>query len=108
MAFGCVLMAPVCQSPLGARWTAPPRDLRCAAGPGHAAYRQLLSLPSLLDSEVLEQATADDHLLDLGGALADEQHRCLAVESLDLVLLGVAVAAVDAEALLHHVGAVLG
>ena len=42
------------------------------------------------------------------GSLADEQHQGLAVEPLDLVLLGVAVAAVDAEGLLDDIGAVLG
>src|SRR5512147_1682861 len=56
---------------------------------------------------VLEQPPPDDHLLDLGRALADEQHRRLPVEPLDLELLRVAVAAVDAERVLHDLGAVL-
>src|SRR3982074_2539845 len=54
-----------------------------------------------------EEAAADDGLLDLAGALADEQERRLTHEPLDLVLLGVAVAAVDAEGLGGHLGAVL-
>jgi hypothetical protein len=45
----------------------------------------------------LEQLLADDHALDLGGPLPDQQQRRVAVEPLDLVLLRVAVAAVDAE-----------
>ena len=45
----------------------------------------------------LQQLLADHHALDLGGALADQQQRRVAVEPLDLVLLRVAVAAVDAE-----------
>src|SRR4029450_4823631 len=56
---------------------------------------------------VLEKPAADDHPLDVGGALADQQHRRLAVEPLDLVLLGEAVAAVDPEGVLDDLGAVL-
>src|SRR3954447_11057305 len=48
----------------------------------------------------LEQLLADDHALDLARALADQQQRRVAVDALDLVLLGVAVAAVDAQGLL--------
>src|SRR3954447_12590813 len=48
----------------------------------------------------LQQLAPDDHPLDLGRSLADEQQRRVAVQALDLVLLRVAVAAVDAEALL--------
>src|SRR5688572_18547516 len=48
----------------------------------------------------LEQLLPDDHPLDLRGALADQEQRRVAVEALDLVLLGVAVAAVDAERVL--------
>ena len=59
------------------------------------------------DLVLLEQAAADDHLLDLGGALADQQHRHLPVQTLDLVLLGEAVAAVDAEGVLHDLLGVL-
>src|SRR3954465_5859635 len=62
---------------------------------------------SALERVLLEQTAADDRLLDLAGALADEQERGLAHEALDLVLLGVAVAAVDAEGLLGDLGAVL-
>src|SRR4051812_34159123 len=53
------------------------------------------------------QPAADDRLLDLRGALADEQKRRLAEQPLDLVLLGVAIAAVDAERLGGHLEAVL-
>src|SRR4051794_34112851 len=52
------------------------------------------------DPVTLEQLLADDHPLDLRRALADEQQRGVAVQPLDLVLLGVAVAAVDAEGVL--------
>src|SRR5947209_12810228 len=45
----------------------------------------------------LQQRLPDDHPLDLGSALADQQQRRVAVQPLDLVLLRVAVAAVDAE-----------
>src|SRR5699024_5750886 len=93
MAGCCMLMAPLshpCRPP-DDRVTDAPRLRRSA-----------------LDRVVLEDRLADDHLLDLGGALTDEQHRGLPVEALDLVLLGVAEAAVDAEGLLDDVGAVLG
>src|SRR5215210_6734297 len=53
------------------------------------------------DLVALQQLLADDHALDLGGALADQQQRRVPVEPLDLVLLRVAVAAVDPERLLH-------
>src|SRR5436190_5407768 len=53
-----------------------------------------------LDLVPLQELLADNHALDLGGALADQEQRRVAVEALYLVLLGVAVAAVDAEALL--------
>src|SRR3712207_7923947 len=49
-----------------------------------------------------------DHALDLRRALADEQQRRVAVDALDLVLLGVAVAAVDAQRLLGAEAAGLG
>src|SRR5207253_799635 len=61
-----------------------------------------------LDLVALQELSPDDHALDLGGALADEQQRRVAVETLDLVLLGVAVAAVDAKALLDAEAAGLG
>src|SRR6478609_8169672 len=63
--------------------------------------------PSGLELVVLDEAAADDHPLDVGRALADQQHRRLAVEALDLVLLGVAEAAVDAERVLDNLRAVL-
>src|SRR4051812_29757329 len=53
-----------------------------------------------LDLVPLQELLADHHALDLRGSLADQQQRRVAVEALDLVLLRVAVAAVDAEALL--------
>src|SRR4029453_8637745 len=53
---------------------------------------------------VFEEAAADDHALDVGGALADEQHRGLAVQPLDLVLLGEALPALDGEGPLHPLG----
>src|SRR3954447_12168294 len=61
-----------------------------------------------LDLVPLEELLADDHPLDLGGALPDEQQRRVAVEALDLVLLRVAVAAVDAQRLLDAEVAALG
>src|SRR5689334_14081036 len=57
---------------------------------------------------LLEQPPADDHPLDVGGALADEEHRRLPVEAFDLVLLGVPVPAVDPERVLDDLRAVLG
>src|SRR3954447_20418304 len=57
----------------------------------------LLAAPHL-DLVPLEELLADNHALDLGGSLADQQQRRVAVEALDLVLLRVAVATVDAEA----------
>src|SRR6188474_279931 len=53
-----------------------------------------------LDLVTLKELLANHHALDLGGSLADQKQRRVAVETLDLVLLRVAVAAVDAEALL--------
>src|SRR5215204_7771608 len=66
----------------------------------YATLRNALVRSEKLDLVPLEQLLADHHALDLGGALPDQQQRCVAVEPLDLVLLGVAVAAVDAEGLL--------
>src|SRR3954471_5750339 len=63
---------------------------------------------SALDLVPLEQLLADHHALDLGRALADQEQRGVAVEALDLVLLRVAVATVDAERVLHHFLAGLG
>src|SRR3954447_4994820 len=61
-----------------------------------------------LDLVPLQQLLPDHHALDLGGALADQQQRRVAVEPLDLVLLRVAVAAVDPERLLDDLLAGLG
>src|SRR4051794_298060 len=52
------------------------------------------------DLVALQELLADHHALDLRRALADQQQRRVAVQALDLVLLGVAVAAVDPEAVL--------
>src|SRR4051812_46398031 len=71
------------------------------------AWSALSSEGSAGKAVLLENATADDHLLDLGGALADQEHRGLAIEALDLELLGEAVAAVDAEGVLDDLLAVL-
>src|ERR1700749_4056369 len=59
-----------------------------------------ISAPASLDLVPLEDLFADHHALDLGGSLADQEQRRVAVEALDLVLLRVAVATVDAEAFL--------
>ena len=56
---------------------------------------------------VLEHPAADDHPLDVGGTLPDQQHRRLPVEPLDLVLLGEAVASMDPEGVLDDLRAVL-
>src|SRR5689334_15032244 len=53
-----------------------------------------------LESILFEQSAPNDHFLDFGGTFADQQHRRLAVETLDLVLLGETVAAVDPEGVL--------
>ena len=68
------------------------------SGPG-ATSRSAPSGPPRWCSDLvpLQQLLADHHALDLRGALADQQQRRVAVEPLDLVLLRVAVAAVDAE-----------
>src|SRR5260370_34876949 len=65
------------------------------------------SSPAGAEPVLLQQPAAGDHLLDVGRALADQQHRGLPVEPLDLVLLGVAVAAVDPEGVLDDLLAVL-
>src|SRR3954468_21594097 len=60
------------------------------------------------DLVALEELLADDHPLDLRRPLADQEKRRVAVEALDLVLLGVAVSAVDAERVLDDLLAGLG
>jgi hypothetical protein len=60
-----------------------------AAG-GHAAA-------GLLELVAGDEFAADDHALDFAGAFADQEQGGVAVEAFDLVFLGVAVAAVDAE-----------
>src|SRR4051794_31163821 len=52
------------------------------------------------DLVALEDLFTDHHALDLGGPLADQEERGVTVEALDLVLLRVAVATVDAERVL--------
>src|SRR6185312_8178161 len=59
-------------------------------------------VPSCSDPVVGEQSLADDVLLDLAGALTDQQEWGISHQPLDLVFLRVAVAAVDPEALLGH------
>src|SRR3954464_8776710 len=61
-----------------------------------------------LDLVALEQLLSDHHALDLGGALADQQQRGVAVQPLDLVLLRVAVTALDPEGVLDDLLAGLG
>src|SRR4051794_5445641 len=61
-----------------------------------------------LDLVAPQQRAADDHALDLRRALADQQQRRVAVQALDLVLLGVPVAPVDAERVLDDLLAGLG
>src|SRR5881398_2843937 len=63
---------------------------------------------SALDLVALQELLADHHALDLGRALADQEQRGVTVEPLDLVLLRVAVAAMDAERVLHDLLAGLG
>src|SRR5215475_15999581 len=60
------------------------------------------------DVVVADEGPADDHFLDLGGALADEQQGRVPVEPLDLVLGRVTVAAVNTQAVLDDLLAVLG
>src|SRR6266508_2317553 len=81
----------------------------CSGGNRFERRAQALALDrtSAALAVLLQQAPADDGLLDLGGTLADQQERRLPHEPPDLVLLGVAVPAVDAERLLHHLDAVL-
>src|SRR5690606_26563858 len=87
--------------------------IRCARRPVRGVPGTTVLTPgplravSAADAVLLQQSLADDRLLDLAGALADQQEGRLAHEPLDLVLGGVAVAAVDAEGLLGHLGAVL-
>src|SRR6185437_4978630 len=69
------------------------RALASSATPHHLLRR-------LSDLVTLQQLAADHHALDLGRPLADQQQRRVAIDALDLVLLGVAVATVDAQALL--------
>src|SRR5947209_8447812 len=67
--------------------------------PGPAMVAVVVVLAS--DLMALQQLAPYDHALDLGGSLADQQQRRVAVQTLDLILFGVAIAAVDAQALLH-------
>src|SRR3954452_17652821 len=86
-----------------ARASAPARTAARASPRIRASFRKA-SLPvalKLLNLVPLEQFAPDHHPLDLGRALADQEQRSVAVQALDLVLLRVAVAAVDAERVLH-------
>src|SRR5438128_491604 len=73
-----------------------------------SSIRALASSAIESDLMTLQELAADDHALDLGGALADQEQRRIAVQALDLVLLGVAVATVDAQALLDAEATRLG
>src|SRR5436305_1933814 len=89
---------------VGAAKASAPARTAAIASPRIRASLRKASLPvalKLLNLVALEQFAADHHALDLGRALADQEQRSVAVEALDLVLLRVAVAAVDAERVLH-------
>src|SRR3954471_13743156 len=79
----------------------------CRVPPRACEWRGAGGPFSALERVLLEQAAADDRLLDLAGALADEQERRFTHEPLDLVLLGVPVPTVDPEGLGGDLGAVL-
>src|SRR2546423_13583806 len=68
-----------------------------SAATASAAARAPLRISDLV---ALEELLADDHPLDLRRALSDEEQRRVAVQALDLVLLRVSVAPVDAEGVL--------
>ena len=53
----------------------------CHSGCRHCPYRRGVPRPvsSSAGPVGLQQATGDDHPLDIGGALADEQHGCLPI-----------------------------
>src|SRR5580700_8585790 len=59
------------------------------------------SVAVLSDLMTLQQLAPDHHALYLRCALANQQQRGIAIETLDLVLLGVAIASMDAKGLLH-------
>src|SRR5256714_9134072 len=69
-----------------------------SAATASAAARAPLRISDLV---ALEELLADDHPLDLRRALSDKEQRRVAVQALDLVLLRVPVAPVDAEGVLH-------
>src|SRR3954447_1886736 len=86
-----------------ARASAPARTAARASPRIRASFRKA-SLPvalKLLNLVPLQELLADHHALDLGSDLADQEEGRVPVEALDLVLLRVAVAAVDAERVLH-------
>src|SRR6266511_579525 len=62
----------------------------------------------LRDLVALQELPGDHQLLDLAGALSNQQERGVAVQALDRVLGAVAVSAVDAEGLGHDLVAGLG
>src|SRR5579884_654281 len=82
------------------RLTAVSIRLLVSLGEAKIKRARLEARPLKLDLVALEQLAPDHHPLDLASALADQQQRRVAVEALDLVLLRVAVAAVDPQALL--------
>src|ERR671914_466843 len=54
---------------------------------------------SLRELVPVQELAGDDHLLDLAGALADQEERGVAVQALDRVLGRVAIPSVDPEGL---------
>src|SRR5438876_1236321 len=86
-----------------------PSNASSAAQPAVQPHlRTRAGLVTWLDPVSLEQLLPDHHALDLGRALADQEQRRVAVEPLDLVLLRVAVPAVDPEGVLDDLLADLG
>src|SRR6266542_6370693 len=95
-------------------WTSPrPRSSsrttifsRARAGTSRSRFRTAIAISSAgrakgSDLVALQELLADHHLLDLGSPLANQEQRRVAVDPLDLVLLGIAVPAVDPQALLR-------
>src|SRR5256884_9156881 len=68
-----------------------------SAATASAAARAPLRISDLV---ALEELLTDDHPLDLRRAFSDKEQRRVAVQALDLVLLRVPVAPVDAEGVL--------
>src|SRR5215211_1679442 len=75
-------------------------ERRDHGGEAPVGGRDQLLGASHLGAVALEELSSDHHLLDLGRALPDQEQGRVAVDALDLVLLGIAVSAVDPEGLL--------